>query len=75
MLMSCPVSAFVAGVKIGVGSRSDSRRPDGRLTPQTEPVATYSFQPDPDRYPRATHSIGTGVVLRTSIERPLRTSP
>ena len=31
MLMSWPLSAFVAGVKIGSGSRSDSRRPGGQL--------------------------------------------
>ena len=30
MLMSWPLSAFVAGVKIGSGSRSDSRRPGGQ---------------------------------------------
>ena len=29
MLISCPLSAFVAGVKIGSGSRSLSRRPIG----------------------------------------------
>ena len=29
MFSSCPVCAFVAGVKIGCGSRSDSRRPSG----------------------------------------------
>ena len=32
--------AFVAGVKIGWGRRSDSRSPTGRRVPQTSPVAT-----------------------------------
>jgi hypothetical protein len=49
MLMSCPDDALVAGVKIGSGSRSDSRRPAGSRMPHTSPVALYSFQPDPDR--------------------------
>ena len=39
MLMSWPLSALVAGVKIGSGSRSDSRRPGGSAMPQTSPVA------------------------------------
>jgi len=30
----------------------------------------YSFQPDPDKYPRTTHSIGTTSVLRTTMLRP-----
>ena len=34
-----PCSAFVAGVKIGSGSRSLSRSPDGNGIPQTVPVA------------------------------------
>jgi hypothetical protein len=70
MLMSCPVLALVAGVKMGRGRRSDSRRPAGSGTPQTAPLVWYSFQPDPDRYPRATHSMASGCVLRTSIDRP-----
>ena len=45
MLMSCPVVALVAGVKIGSGSWSDSFKPAGSLMPQTVPVAWYSFQP------------------------------
>ena len=50
MFSSCaPRSAFVAGVKIGSGSRSLSRRPAGKGMPHTAPVAWYSFQPDPDR--------------------------
>ena len=39
MFSSWPVCAFVAGVKIGSGSRSDSTRPGGRPCPQTSPVA------------------------------------
>ena len=42
--------------------------------PQIFPVARYSFQPDPERYPRTTHSIGSGCVLRTTIERPASSS-
>ena len=38
MLSSWPLSALVAGVKIGSGSRSDSRRPAGSAMPQTVPV-------------------------------------
>ena len=39
MFSSWPESALVAGVKIGSGSRSDSRRPAGSAMPQTSPVA------------------------------------
>ncbi len=39
MFSSCPDSAFVAGVKSGSGSRSDSRRPAGSAWPQISPVA------------------------------------
>ena len=39
MLMSWPLCALVAGVKIGSGRRSDSRSPAGRRMPQTSPVA------------------------------------
>ena len=50
MFSSCsPSSAFVAGVKIGSGSRSLSRSPGGSAIPQTVPVAWYSFQPEPAR--------------------------
>ena len=63
MLMSCPLAAFVAGVKMGSGSRSDSRRPGGSEIPQTVPAPRYSFQPDPARYPRATHSMSMGRRL------------
>ena len=36
---SCPSAAFVVGVKIGSGSRSDSRSPSGRAIPQTSPLS------------------------------------
>ena len=36
---SWPTSAFVEGVKIGVGRRSDSCRPGGSSMPETLPVA------------------------------------
>ena len=39
MFSSWPVSFFVAGVKIGSGSRLPCRRPGGRRTPQTSPAA------------------------------------
>jgi hypothetical protein len=38
MFSSWPVCAFVDGVKIGSGSRSDSRSPSGSLWPQTSPL-------------------------------------
>ena len=38
--------------------------------PQTRPVLRYSAQPDPARYPRATHSKGMTSHLRTMTERP-----
>src|SRR5438132_8200837 len=60
MLMSCPVSALVAGVKIGSGSSADSASPDGNFMPQMVCWLRYSFQPDPARYPRTTHSIASG---------------
>src|SRR5699024_169386 len=56
---SCsPTSALVAGVKIGSGSWAASCSPSGSSTPQTAPVARYSANPEPVRYPRATHSTG-----------------
>src|SRR5437016_4243747 len=55
---SWPEAAFVAGVKIGSGSLSDSFRPVGRSMPQTFPEDLYSFQADPEIYPRTTHSTG-----------------
>ena len=62
--------AFVAGVKIGRAGDQIHVKPAGSGIPQTETVAKYSFQPEPDRYPRATHSTGIGSVRRTSIDRP-----
>ncbi len=44
-----PSAAFVAGVKIGSGSRWDSSSPLGSAIPQTLPSRRYSFQPDPVR--------------------------
>ena len=50
MFSSCsPTSAFVAGVKIGAGSRLASCKPGGSGTPQTWPLCWYSFQPEPAR--------------------------
>ena len=37
MFSSCPLSALVAGVKIGSGSLAHRSSPAGRATPQTEP--------------------------------------
>ena len=44
-----PISALVAGVKIGVGSFDAMRSPGGSITPQTAPLSWYSFQPLPAR--------------------------
>ena len=66
----CPFSSLVAGVKIGSGRRSDSRIPFGRGMPHTSPFSRYSAHPDPERYPRTTHSIGNGFAFRHSIARP-----
>ncbi len=49
MFSSWPVSAFVAGVKIGSGSSPDSFKPGGSLMPQTVCDFWYSFQPEPAR--------------------------
>src|SRR5207248_2064176 len=70
MLMSWPDSALVAGVKIGSGNSEDSASPRGRRTPQTVSVWQYSFQPEPARYPRTTHSIGNGWAFFTIMARP-----
>src|SRR5574341_691934 len=69
-----PTSSFVAGVKIGPGSFEDSTSPFGNGTPQTLPVFEYSAHPDPDKYPRTTHSTGRGLVFMTHIARPFRRS-
>src|SRR5579864_2320352 len=70
ILMSCPVVALVAGVKMGSGSWSDSFKPEGKGIPQTLPLVLYSFQPDPDKYPRTTHSTGNISPRITIMERP-----
>src|SRR5579871_2585944 len=70
MFSSCPVVALVDGVKIGSGKGSDSRKPAGKVMPETLPVALYSFQAEPEMYPRTMHSTGKISALRTSIERP-----
>src|SRR5579872_1512487 len=70
MFSSCPVVAFVDGVKIGSGNASDSLRPAGRVIPDTLPLALYSFHADPEMYPRTTHSTGNISAFRTNIERP-----
>ncbi len=50
MFSSCaPISALVAGVKIGAGSFDAFFSPGGSMTPQTAPLAWYSFQPLPAR--------------------------
>jgi radical SAM superfamily enzyme YgiQ (UPF0313 family) len=70
MFSSClPTSSFVAGVNIGSGSLSDSTRPAGRLIPHTLCDALYSFHPEPEMYPRTTHSIARGFVFLTYIDR------
>ena len=71
---SWPVAALVAGVKIGVGSRSPSPSPRGSATPQTVPLRWYSVQPEPANRPRTTHSNGITCVRCTSIERPRKAS-
>ena len=67
MFTSWPLSALVAGVKIGSGSRSLSIRPGGSAMPQTVPGCGIPSSPIPTRYPRTTHSIGTTWVLRTNM--------
>src|SRR5260370_38028338 len=60
---------------MGYGKRSDSRSPGGPALPQIFPFARSSFHPDPETYPRTTHSIGNGCVLHTSIDLPASSSP
>jgi hypothetical protein len=47
MFSSCPVIAFVAGVKIGSPSCADSTRPLGSGSLATVPSALYSVHADP----------------------------
>src|ERR1700731_2824432 len=70
MFSSWPLTAFVAGGKMGSGEGSDFRRPDGRSMPHTLPLAWYSFQADPEMYPRTTHSTGNISARCTIIDRP-----
>lgn len=44
-----PISALVAGVKMGSGSLLAFCRPGGSCTPQTLPLSLYSDQPLPAR--------------------------
>ncbi len=38
--------------------------------PQISPLWRYSAHPEPDRYPRTTHSTGNACAFRHSMERP-----
>src|SRR5690348_3997582 len=69
MFSSCPVAAFVAGVKIGSARRSDSIKPGGSVSPATVPSALYSVHADPEMYPRATHSMSMRSHRFTSTVR------
>ena len=72
---SCsPIGALMAGVKIGSGSLSPSRNPSGSGTPHTVPLCWYSTQPEPVRYPRATHSTSTMSSDSTMVARPATAS-
>ena len=42
--------------------------------PQTLPLLLYSFHPDPERYPRTTHSTGNISARMTIMERPRSSS-
>ena len=64
------VSAFVAGLKIAGSSLPLSRRPGGSFSPASVPEVAYSFQAEPERYPRITHSIGNTFVRLHSMARP-----
>src|SRR5215469_2812200 len=69
MFSSWPASALVDGVKMGSGNSADSVKPAGNLMPQTVCDFLYSFQPEPDRYPRTMHSMASGLAFFTIIER------
>ena len=47
MFSSWPVSALVAGEKIGGSSRSLSFSPSASFSPASVPEAAYSFQAEP----------------------------
>ena len=55
---------------MGSGKASDSFRPAGSVMPETLPLALYSFQAEPEMYPRTTHSMGNISARCTSMERP-----
>ena len=75
MFSSCPRALLVAGVKIASERRSASTSRGGSLTPQTSRVLRYSAQPEPARYPRATHSKGMTSAFFTRTDRPSRIAP
>ena len=58
-------------MKIGSGSRSESRKPSGSTWPQTAPVSLVVLQPEPARYPRTTHSIGSMSKLAADHRAPV----
>src|SRR2546430_17148355 len=70
MFWSWPLSALVAGVKIGSGSCSDSSSAGGSVSPATVPSALYSVHAEPEMYPRATHSMLIRSQWLTSTARP-----
>src|SRR5256885_804316 len=70
MFWSWPDSAFVAGVKIGSASCSDSMSAFGSSSPATVPSALYSVHAEPEMYPRATHSMSMRSQCCTSTARP-----
>ena len=72
MFWSWPLSAFVAGVKIGRSSRSDSSSCGGSVSPATVPRSWYSTHADPEMYPRATHSTSMRSQWFTRTARPRR---
>ena len=59
--MSCPSSAFAAGVIIGVGNASFSIKPSGNFSPHNSRLPNlYSRAACPAKYPRITISIRIG---------------
>ena len=49
MFSSWPLSALVAGLKIGGSSRSLSFRPAGSVSPASVPLLAYSRHAEPER--------------------------
>ena len=67
---SCsPNAAFVAGVKIGSGSREPSTSPSGSGTPHTERLCWYSSQPGPGEV-AAGHALDGHHVEPLAHDRP-----